>query len=425
MSTAPTEKILSPDPYEVLRDSNVLRYLLGRFIVNWGQQMFVVAVGWEIYERTNSAMSLGLVGLTQVLPMYLFTLMAGHMADNHSRKHIIITATSIVALANIGLALISAFKAPVPWIYVCLFIAATARTFSGAAVASFLPQLVEKNLFPRAVTWNSGVFQASCIVGLSSGGVLIELFRHHAWPIYGLNALAAVAFCLLLAGVRIRPTIINREPMTFKNLLTGFNFVFSNRIILGIITLDMFAVLLGGATALLPIYAKETLHVGARGLGFLQAALPIGAVVCALFMAHRPPMQKAGRALLWAVVCFGLATIGFGLSQWFWLSLLMLFLCGVADNVSVVVRHTLVQTLTPDEKRGRVSAVNNLFIGTSNELGEFESGTVARLCGPGLGFSNAVGAMISVVAGGIGTLFVVGVIAWRWPEIRRYGRLES
>lgn len=427
MSAAPENSSPAPaaDPYEVLRDPNILRYLLGRFIVNSGQQMFVVAVGWEIYERTNSAMSLGLVGLTQVLPMYLFTLMAGHLADNHSRKRIILTTTSVVAVANIGLALVSAFQAPVPWIYVCLFIASSARTFGGAAIASFLPQLVERNLFSRAVTWNSGVFQASCIIGLSLGGVLIEIFGHHAWPIYAINALAAASFCVLLGGVRMKPVVLNREPMTFKNLLTGFSFVFSTRIILGIITLDMFAVLLGGATALLPIYAKEILHVGARGLGFLQAALPFGSVLCALYLAHRPPLQKAGRALLWSVFGFGLATIGFGLSQWFWLSLAMLMACGIVDNVSVVVRHTLVQTLTPDEKRGRVSAVNNLFIGTSNELGEFESGTVARLCGPALGFTNAVGATISVVAGGVGTLIVVGAVALLWPEIRRYGRLDQ
>ncbi|MEY4387827.1 MAG: hypothetical protein RLY20_3110 [Verrucomicrobiota bacterium] len=413
------------DPYAVLRDPNVLRYLLGRLIVNTGQQMFIIAIGWEIYERTNSAMNLGLVGLAQVLPMYLFTLMAGHLADNHSRKRIIITTTSIVAVANVGLALISAFKAPVPWIYLCLFVASSARTFGGAAIASFLPQLVDRSLFSRAVTWNSSVFQTSCILGLSLGGVVIHLAGMRAWPIYAFNALAALSFCVLLAGVKVRPTVQTREPMTLRNLLTGFSFVFSTRILLGIITLDMFAVLLGGAAALLPIYAKEILHVGAMGLGFLQASLPVGSVMCALYLAHQPPIQKAGRSLLWAVIAFGLFTIGFGLSQWFWLSLLMLMACGVADNVSVVIRHTLVQTLTPDEKRGRVSAVNNLFIGTSNELGEFESGTVARLCGPGLGYSNAAGAMISVVTGGIGTLLVVAGVAWLWPEIRRYGKLDQ
>ena len=201
--------------------------------------------------------------------------------------------------------------------------------------------------------------------------------------------------------------------------------MFTNRIILGIITLDMFAVLLGGATALLPVYAKEILHIGPRGLGLLQAALPMGAVACTLFLTHRAPIQRAGRSLLWAVTAFGLATIGFGFSHWFWLSFLMLFLCGLSDNVSVVVRHTLVQLLTPNEKRGRVSAVNNLFIGTSNELGEFESGTVAHLFGPMLGNTIAYGALVSVVSGGVGTILVVLGVAWIWPEIRRYGKLDG
>ena len=191
--------------------------------------------------------------------------------------------------------------------------------------------------------------------------------------------------------------------------------MFLNRVICGTITLDLFAVLLGGATSLLPIYARDILRAGPTGLGFLQAALPAGSLVSALFLAHRPPMKKAGRALLWAVAVFGVATIAFGVSTSFWVSLLMLFICGATDNISVVVRHTLVQLLTPDERRGRVSAVNSLFIGTSNELGGFESGFVAHWMGP----------VFSVVSGGIGTLLVVGAVAYLWPEIRRYGRLDS
>jgi MFS family permease len=211
--------------------------------------------------------------------------------------------------------------------------------------------------------------------------------------------------------------------MTLQALLTGFKFVYASKIILGLITLDMFAVFLGGATALLPIYAKDILFVGPTGLGFLSAALPMGAVLCAFILNHRPPMQKAGRAMLWAVAAFGLATIAFGFSTWFWFSLLMLFTCGAVDNISVVVRHTLVQMLTPDDKRGRVSAVNNLFIGTSNELGEFESGVVAQIFGPTIGNTIVTGAVISVVSGGVGTILTVLAVAWLWPEIRRYGKL--
>jgi MFS family permease len=215
--------------------------------------------------------------------------------------------------------------------------------------------------------------------------------------------------------VRRHHKVAAKERMTFKSLLAGFDFVFSSRIIFGTITLDLFAVLLGGATALLPVYAKDILHTGPTGLGFLQAALPAGSLLCALILAHRPPLQKAGRTLLWAVAAFGLATVVFGLSHWFWLSFVALFVCGSADNVSVVVRHTLVQLLTPDEKRGRVSAVNSLFIGTSNELGGFESGLVAHLANP----------IFSVVSGGVGTMIVVVAIALIWPEIRKYGQLDG
>ena len=199
--------------------------------------------------------------------------------------------------------------------------------------------------------------------------------------------------------------------------------IYASKIILGLITLDMFAVFLGGATALLPIFAEDILFVGPTGLGFLAAALPLGSILCVFILNHRPPLQKAGCTLLWAVTVFGLATIAFGFSKWFWFSFLMMFTCGAVDNISVVVRHTLVQMLTPDDKRGRVSAVNNLFIGTSNELGEFESGTVAQIFGPAIGNTIVAGAVISVVSGGVGTVLTVIAVAWLWPEIRRYGKL--
>lgn len=411
-------------PYALLRDRNLVRYLTGRFIATVGHQMFTMALGWEIYQRTESAFALGLVGLALIVPMFLLTLPAGHYADNHSRKHIIATTVALVGGLNVALCLISLNEAPVYLIYLCLLVLSASRTFLGAAMASFLPQLVERKHFSRAVTWNSGLFHLSSIIGPVLAGIIITLAGKHAWPVYALNCLAALTFCLLLGGVRVPHAVLVKERMTMQSLLTGFRFVFSNRIVSGIITLDMFAVLLGGSTALLPVFAKEILHVGPHGLGLLQAALPLGALTCSLYLAHRRPLQKAGPALLWAVVCFGLATIGFGLSTWYWVSFAMLFTCGLVDNISVVVRHTLVQMLTPDEKRGRVSAVNNLFINTSNELGEFESGTVAHLLGPAIGNTVAMGAMLSVVTGGLGTVVVVGAIAWLWPEIRRFGRLD-
>jgi MFS family permease len=420
------------DAYALFRNRDFSLYLSGRFVAVLGQQMFAMALGWEIYERTGSALALGLVGLTLMVPMFLFTLPAGHLADNYNRKRIIVSMAAVMAAASLGVAVISALQAPVFWMYVCLFAGGTARTFSWAANAAFLPALVDRKVFSRAVNWNSAMFQFSCIVGPAlAGGIIAEMQQHHvnhpgaAAPVYVINALASLAFCGFVGLVRREHTVAVKEPMTFRTLLTGFKFVFATRIISGIITLDMFAVFLGGATALLPIYAKDILFVGPRGLGFLQAALPLGSVLCVFILNHRPPLQKAGRALLWAVTAFGLATIGFGFSKWYWLSFLMLFACGAVDNISVVVRHTLVQMLTPDDKRGRVSAVNNLFIGTSNELGGFESGFVAQIFGPAVGNTIVTGAVVSAVSGGVGTILTVLAVAWIWPEIRRYGRLDA
>jgi MFS family permease len=356
--------------------------------------------------------------------MVLFTLPAGHVADNFSRKRIIILMTFVIACASVGLTIIPSRPEAVGWIYFCLFVTGTARTFLWPASSAFLPHLVSRQQFPRAVTWNSGSFQLSSVAGPAAGGALIALTGKAA-PVYALNAATSLICLLLIQFVRRDHLVAVKEKLTLANLIVGFQFVFDSPIILGTITLDMFAVLLGGATALLPVYAKEILNVGASGLGFLQAALPLGSVFCALILAHRPPLQKAGRALLWAVIAFGVATIGFGLSRWFPLSFLMMFICGAVDNVSVVVRHTLVQLLTPDEKRGRVSAVNALFIGTSNELGGAESGFVAYWLGPAIGNSVATGAVISVVSGGIGTILVVIAVALIWPQIRKYGRLDS
>jgi MFS family permease len=396
-----------------------VRYLAGRLVAALGQQMLTVAVGWELYDRTGSALALGLVGLTEMTAMVLLTLPAGHLADNYNRKRIILTALLVAAASSLGLTLISALHGPVLAIYACLFTAAVARTFLWPASSAFLTSLVPRPQFPLAVTWNSGAFQLSSVAGPALGGALIAIMgRHVAHPaavVYALNALASLACFVLLWFIRKTHVVANPEKMTLANLATGFRFVFAQRLILGMITLDMFAVLLGGATALLPVYAKDILHAGPDGLGLLQAALPLGAVTSALFLAHRPPMERAGRSLLWAVTFFGVATIAFGLSRWFWFSFGTLVFCGMMDNISVVVRHTSVQLLTPDEKRGRVSAVNSLFIGTSNELGGFESGFVAYLVGP----------VFSVVAGGIGTIVVVLMVAWLWPEIRRYGRLAG
>jgi len=401
-------------PYAVLRNRNFVLYLIGRLVASLGQQMLIVAVGWELYERTHSALALGLVGLTQMAPMLLLTLPAGHVADNYNRKRIIVAMLFLAAISSVGLTLISALRADVIWIYVCLCAAGTARTFLWPASQAFLPQLVPRRIFSRAVTWNTGAFHLSSVVGPAAGGAVIA-FTHEAAVVYALNALATLVCLTLILFVRGRQATLANERMTLKSLLAGFKFVYAAKIVLGTITLDLFAVMLGGATALLPVYAKDILLAGPSGLGLLQAALPMGSVLSALIIAHRPPIQNAGRALLWSVAVFGAATIVFGFSKWFWLSFVTLFLCGAVDNVSVVIRHTLVQLLTPDEMRGRVSAVNSLFIGTSNELGGFESGLVAHFFGP----------VFAVVSGGMGTILVVIAVALLWPEIRKYGRLDA
>jgi len=403
-------------PYAVFQNHDFRLYLIGRLFAVVGQQMLTVAVGWELYERTHSPLALGIVGLTEMIAMVCCTLPAGHLADNFNRKRIILMALILSSSASLGLALISWQHAPVGWIYACLFTAATARTFLWPASSAFLTSLVPREQFPRAVTWNSGAFQLSSVAGPAIGGALIAVLHkysdHPAAFIYLVNFCTAMTCFLCVKFVRAHHVVKNPEPMSLKSFATGFRFIFAQRLILGMITLDMFAVFLGGATALLPVYAKDILKSGADGLGLLQAALPLGSVTCALFLAHRAPMQKAGRALLWCVAMFGLATVVFGLSQWFWFSFAMLFVCGAVDNVSVVVRHTSVQLLTPDDKRGRVSAVNSLFIGTSNELGGFESGFMAYFFGAAMHHSNAAGATVSVVTGGIGTILVVLAVAW-------------
>ncbi|PYJ58225.1 MAG: MFS transporter [Verrucomicrobia bacterium] len=410
----PPRAAASDDPYAILRNRDFSLYLIARFIAALGQQMLTVAVGWELYERTRSSLALGLVGLTQMVPMVLLILPAGHVADNYPRKRTILGMVFLAALSSIGLTLISAFHADVLWIYGCLFAAGFARTFLWPASQAFLPQLVPRQEFSRAVTWNTGAFHLSSVLGPAAGGALIAL-THKAAVVYAINAATTLVCLTLIALVRSRQTVMAKEEMSLSSLLAGFKFVYRTKVILGTITLDLFAVLLGGATALLPVYAKDILRAGPTGLGILQAALPLGSVVSALYLAHRTPLRQAGRALIWAVTLFGLATIAFGFSRWFWFSFAMLFLCGAVDNVSVVVRHTLVQLLTPDETRGRVSAVNSLFIGTSNELGGFESGFVAHLFGP----------VFSVVSGGVGTILVVIATALIWPEIRKYGRLNG
>jgi MFS family permease len=266
-------------PYDVLRNRDLLLYLIGRFVASFGHQMVEIAVGWELYERTHSAMSIGLVGLTQFLPMVLMTLPAGHVADTRDRKQVIIAMQAVLVIASLGLFSISLLRADVFWMYGCLFVSAMARTFLWSASASFLPQLVSREDFPRAITWTSSSFQFSAVAGPAAGGLLIAL-THRASTVYLLNTIAAAICLALICFVRTHHKVVARQPVSLTTLLGGLRFVFKTPVILGAVTLDMFAVLFGGATALLPIYAKDILKVGPDGLGLLAAALPVGSLVC-------------------------------------------------------------------------------------------------------------------------------------------------
>ncbi len=400
------------DPYAALRHAGFRRFLLGSFLASMGVQMQTVAVGWDLYERTGSTLALGAVGLAQVVPIFALTLPAGQIADRFARKRVLAVAQALMMASSIGLALVTLRHAHLAIFYALLVLNGIGRSFNGPAKDSLQPQLLPLDLLGNGATWRSGAFQLAAVVGPALGGAMIAAF-HRAFPVYLLAALTAASFALLLRPVRPRPFERRRDVVGLESLIAGIRFLWRTPILLAIITLDMFAVLLGGATMLLPVYAKDILRVGPQGLGWMLAAPAVGALLTALFIAHRRPMPRAGRSLLRAVAGFGVATVVFGVSRSFPLSLLMLALVGAFDMVSVVVRSTLVQVLTPDDLRGRVGAINSLFIGTSNELGGFESGATAALFGP----------VASVVLGGVGSLVVVAIVARVWPQVRRHGPL--
>ena len=377
-----------------------------------GLQMQKVAIGWEIYERTHSAVHLGYVGLVQYLPQLVLFVITGHVTDRYNRKYVLMAALSFNALAAIGLALNSAGGGSIYFLYACLLGAGTAKAFWMPARSAFLPRIVPMEIFSNAVSWNTSGFEIATMTGPAIGGLMIAMFKS-ATLVYAVNAIAGIAFVILISRVIYHHEDQKPSPITLRSLSAGFQFVRKTNVVLSAMMLDMFGVMLGGATALMPIYAKDILKVGPQGLGWLMAAPAVGACTMAILQAHRGPMRRPGLAVLFAVAGFGVVTVVFGLSHLFWLSLGMLFLLGACDNISVVLRITLVQVMTPDEMRGRVSALNALFIGTSNELGAAESGMVAGLFGP----------VFSVVSGGIGTIAVAAIIAYLSPQLRGYGRL--
>jgi MFS family permease len=399
------------DPYAALRNRDFRLLLTGRFITAFGNEMLTFAIAWELWLRTHDSFALGMVGLMQVIPVILLSLPAGHVADQYNRKRIVLITELFLALCVLGLGWLSYTQGPLYLIYTLLLGIGIARAFNDPASSTLLPQTVPPHLFTNAATWSTSSWQFASITGPALSGLLIG-FLHSVTFVYIFDALAAITFCVLLTMIKGRQLALAEKSATWKSLVQGFRFMRETKVILAAITLDMFAVLFGGAVALLPIYATDILHVGAQGLGILRAAPAVGALLMAFLLAHLPPMKNAGRTLLLAVTGFGLATIVFGLSTSFLLSIAMLASLGALDNISVVIRGTLLLTQTPDAMRGRISAVNSIFIGISNELGSFESGVAAALLGP----------ILAVVAGGIGTILVVLIVARAWPEM---GQLKT
>jgi len=401
------------DPYAPLRYRDYRLLITARFISSFANEMLSFAIGWELWLRTHSAFALGMVGLVQVVPVILLSLPGGHVADQYNRRRIVIITELAIALCVIGLAWLSYTEGSLILIYTCLLGIGIARAFNDPASSTLMPETVPPELFSRAATWGTSVWQFASITGPALAGLLAGFF-HAVTFIYVYAALSAITYCILISLIKGRQLPLAEKSETLDSVKEGLRFMRDTKVILAAITLDMFAVLFGGAVALLPIYATDILKVGAQGLGIMRAAPSVGALIMAFSLAHLPPMKNAGKTLLLAVAGFGVATIVFGLSTNFVLSLLMLASLGALDNISVVIRSTLLLTQTPNEMRGRVAAVNGIFISVSNEMGSFESGFVAALFNP----------LVAVVSGGIGTIIVVLAVMRVFPELRKLKSLD-
>ncbi|MFN8525431.1 MAG: MFS transporter [Chloroflexota bacterium] len=402
------------DSMAALKHPYVRALIIGRVASAIGMQFVSVAVGWELYERTGDAWALGLVGLIQVIPVLALMLPAGNAADVYPRRHIAMAAQAVLAIASLGLAVVSWMQAPVEIVYGLLLITGVGRAFSMPATSTMLPQLIEPRQYANANAWTMTCQQVASVTAPALCGYLIWL-SGAATTSYAVAGVGQLVHIAMLATLPVVAPQARAGARTVMDLLAGVLFIRRQPIFLSAITLDLFAVLLGGATALLPVYAKDILQVGPDGLGLLRAAPSLGAMVTAYIATRIPPWERPGRVLMMMVAAFGVATVGFGLSRDMTLSLVCLFFIGASDSISMVIRHTLQQVITPDHLRGRVAATSSVFIGLSNELGAFESGAVAAL----------FGAVVSVVGGGIGTLVVVTIVALLCPALAKIGPLHT
>ncbi len=389
------------------------RYWAARLCVTLAIQMQAVAIGWQVYDLTRRPLDLGLVGLAQFLPSLGLALVTGHVADRYDRRTVMALCIIVEALcAVLFLTFTLQDGTNTPFLFGVLVLFGTARAFEFPASVALMPNLVPPRLFTNAAAWSSSAWQAATIVGPAIGGLLYAIGPE---AVYGCCVLMFLLSVFLVNTIRIEQREKEQMAATWESVVAGISFIRGQPVVLGAVSLDLFAVLLGGATALLPVYARDILHVGPWGLGLLRSAPAVGALVTALLVARRPIQRHAGAILLGAVGIFGLSIVVFGLSRNLWLSLLALIILGASDMVSVVIRRVLVLVKTPDEMRGRVSAVESVFIGASNELGEFESGVTAAW----------FGVVPAVVLGGLGTLAIVGLWARIFPQLRRVNSLEG
>jgi MFS family permease len=403
------------DARALAREAAFVRYQLVRFVSVVATQMLSVATAWEVYERTHRPESLGFVGLAIFTPQILFILFTGVVADRHDRRVVLAICHATIAVAALAFAWVAAHpEVGVAPFYAVLFLFGAARAFAGPAGQALTPSLVPQELFARAVAVSGTTFQIAVVIGPALGGTLVAPIGTSGVYLVVAGLELAVISLLPFIALRAHTRASSREP-AWTQLVAGIRYVVTRRALLGAITLDLFAVILGGATALMPVYARDILHVGEWGLGVLRAAPAAGALVVALYLGVRPLEARAGVVMFACVALFGAGSVVFGLSESFALSIAALVVMGGADMVSVVVRHVIVQAQTPDEMRGRVAAVNMVFIGASNELGELESGLTAAW----------LGTVPAVVAGGLGTILVTALCAWRFPELRRIERPDG
>ena len=403
-------------------------YQLGRLLVIMGAEAQAVAVAWQVYAITHRAIDLGYTGLALFLPGILFLIISGHTADRYDRRNVILVCYALQCVCTGILFYLSWIGTQhVAGLFTVLFLIGTGRAFSGPASSALLPHLVPKDDFVNAVSWGASIFQMANFVGPALGGLLFTLPLDHWLPgpigahlaggaiVYAFSMVTLIGFVLLVASLSVRPGRQEQGTFSVETLLAGFRYMWRKKLLLGVTTLDLFAVLLGGAVALLPIFAENILHSGPTGLGILRAAPAFGALTVSILLTCRPMKHKAGARMLWCVALFGVATVVFGLSRNMALSLAALFVVGAADMVSVIVRSAMVQLATPEAMRGRVSAVNALFVGASNEFGSFESGVTAQWWG----------AVPAVVIGGVGAIAITGVWTLLFPSLRKVNKLSE